>query len=84
MIAGIDADKGRSMVVVDLYIGKIGDAVFSFGKNSVTTRAMKAVKHFPFISPLDQGRTRLLPYVTGNIIFHLLLRFAVAEREDGE
>lgn len=72
------------MIVVDLYAGEIGNAVFSLCKNSVTVGAMYAVQYFPFFRTLNQCRTCLLPHMIGNVVFHRLLRRAVAKREGGE
>lgn len=72
------------MVVVDLYVGKIGDAVFPLCKNSVAVGAVNTVQYFAFFRPLNQGSACLLTHMIGDIIFHRLLRCTVTKGEGGE
>ena len=43
MIAGVDADEGGGVIIVDLDLGKIGNAVFPLREDAVTLGAMQLI-----------------------------------------
>lgn len=81
MVFGIHANERRSVIVVDLYFGKIRDAVFSFRKDAMTARAMELVQHFALFAFFEQQLPVDLCYVIGYIIGRLFFGKALLKKK---
>lgn len=69
------------MIVVDLYFGKIRDAVFPFRKDAMAAGAMKFVQHFALFTFFEQQLPVDLCYMIGNIVGCLFFGKALLKKK---
>ena len=67
------------MIIIYLDLCKIGNTIFAFCKNAMTSGAIRFVKNLSFFCSFNKQCFIFRRHVTGNIIFCLLLRNAFSK-----
>jgi hypothetical protein len=80
MIAGIDPDQGSAVIIINLDLGEIRDAVLAFCKNTMTAGAVEFIKNLALVSFLDKQYPVFFGDMVRDIIACFLLCAALLEQ----
>jgi hypothetical protein len=84
MIAGVDSDEGGGVIVINLDLGEIGNAILSLCKDAMALGTMHLIQHLSLVGLLYQQGAVVRRNVIGNVVRKFLLAVTLLEDHNAE